>query len=141
MNEAEAQSEYKWEVDEHKQWSEKSPLLSAHAGQKQKLWAMGVNGSNLILKMRCFSCLLRLSLPPEMVEMAQNFYFGNRMVSSIKCHTTGLSTSTQTMICDLANNYRSHLPSPPPATALTSKAVNRLLELGKNNKPPSPHHQ
>ena len=37
VNEAEAQSEYKWEVDEHKQWSEKSPLLSAHAGQKQKL--------------------------------------------------------------------------------------------------------
>ena len=57
---------------------EKSPLLSAHAGQKQKLWNDQIkeNRSRLpILKMRRFSYLLqlRLSLPPEMGEIAQTF--------------------------------------------------------------------
>ena len=37
-----------------------------------------------ILKLRCFSCLLRLSLPPKNGWDGTNFYIGNKMVSSIK---------------------------------------------------------
>ena len=46
-----------------------------------------------ILKMRCFSCLLRLSLPPEMGEMAQIFISEIEWLAALKCRTTGLSTS------------------------------------------------
>ena len=43
-----------------------------------------------ILKMRRFSCLLRLSLPPEMDEMAQSFILEIECLAAIKCRTTGL---------------------------------------------------
>ena len=61
---------------------EKLLLLSALARQKQKLWRDQIKENCLlsqwgwmvpILKTRHFSCLLRLSLPPEMGEMAQTF--------------------------------------------------------------------
>ena len=46
-----------------------------------------------ILKMRRFSCLLRLSLPPEMGEMAQIFISEIEWLAALKCRVTGLSTS------------------------------------------------
>ena len=47
-----------------------------------------------ILKMRRFSCLLRrLSLPPEMDELAQTFIWEIEWLAALKCRTTGLSTS------------------------------------------------
>ena len=46
-----------------------------------------------ILKMRCFLCLLRLSLPPEMGEMAQIFISEIEWLAALKCRATGLSTS------------------------------------------------
>ena len=46
-----------------------------------------------ILKMRRFSCLLRLSLPPEMGEMAQIFISEIEWLAALKCRATGLSTS------------------------------------------------
>ena len=46
-----------------------------------------------ILKMRRFSCLLRLSLPPEMGEMAQTFISEIEWLTALKCRATGLSTS------------------------------------------------
>ena len=46
-----------------------------------------------ILKMRRFSCLLRLSLPPEMGEIAQTFMSEIEWLSALKCRATGLSTS------------------------------------------------
>ena len=47
----------------------------------------------LILKMRRFSWLLRLSLPPEMGEMAQTFISEIEWLAVLKCRATGLSTS------------------------------------------------
>ena len=44
-----------------------------------------------ILKMRRFSCLLRLSLPPEMSEMAQIFISEIEWLTALKCRATGLS--------------------------------------------------
>ena len=35
---------------------------------------VGMNGSNIILKMRCFLCLLWLSLPPEMGDTFSLFF-------------------------------------------------------------------
>ena len=46
-----------------------------------------------ILKMTRFSCLLRLSLPPEMGEMAQTFTSEIEWLTALKCSATGLSTS------------------------------------------------
>ena len=46
-----------------------------------------------ILKMRRFSCLLRLSLPPEMGEMAQTVMSEIEWLAALKCRATGLSTS------------------------------------------------
>ena len=42
--------------------------------------------------MRHFSCLLRLSLPPEMDEMAQTFMSEIEWLAVLKCRATGLST-------------------------------------------------
>ena len=50
-----------------------------------------------ILKMRRFSCLLRLSLPPEMGEMAQIFISEIEWLAALKCRATGLSTSSLEM--------------------------------------------
>ena len=47
-----------------------------------------------ILKMRRFSCLLWLSLPPEMGEMAQTF-ISEIEWPTLKCRTTGLTTSME----------------------------------------------
>ena len=41
-----------------------------------------------ILKMRRFSCLLRLSLPPEMGEMAQIFISEIEWLAALKCRAT-----------------------------------------------------
>ena len=38
-----------------------------------------------ILKMRRFSCLLRLSLPPEMGEIAQTFMSEIEWLAALKC--------------------------------------------------------
>ena len=66
---------YKWEVDEHKQWSKKvrSHRFCWHMLHKNRNYEINENRSCSpwgravpILKMRRFSCLLRLSLPPEM---------------------------------------------------------------------------
>ena len=38
-----------------------------------------------ILKMRRFSCLLRLSLPPELGEMAQTFMSEIEWLAALKC--------------------------------------------------------
>ena len=46
-----------------------------------------------ILKMRSFSSLLRLSLPPEMGEMAQTFTSEIQWLAVLKGHATVLSTS------------------------------------------------
>ena len=46
-----------------------------------------------ILKMRRFSCLLRLSLLPEMGETAQTFISEMEWLAALKCRATGLSTS------------------------------------------------
>ena len=46
-----------------------------------------------ILKMRHFSCLLRLSLPPGMGEMVEIFISEIEWLAALKCHATGLSTS------------------------------------------------
>ena len=46
-----------------------------------------------ILKMRRFSCLLRLSLPQEMGEIAQTFMSEIEGLAELKCRATGLSTS------------------------------------------------
>ena len=46
-----------------------------------------------IFKMRRFSCLLRLSLPPEMGEMAQTFMSEIEWLTALKFRATGLSTS------------------------------------------------
>ena len=46
-----------------------------------------------ILKMRRFSCILRLSLPPEMGEMAQTLMSEIEWLAALKCRATGLSTS------------------------------------------------
>ena len=46
-----------------------------------------------LLKLRRFSCLLRLSLPPEMGEMAQTFLSEIEWLAALKCRATGLSTS------------------------------------------------
>ena len=46
-----------------------------------------------ILKMRRFPCILRLSLPPEMGEMAQTFISEIDWLTALKCRATGLSTS------------------------------------------------
>ena len=46
-----------------------------------------------ILKMRRFLCLLRLSLPPEMGEIAQTFMSEIEWLAALKCRATGLSTS------------------------------------------------
>ena len=45
-----------------------------------------------ILKMRRFSCLLRLSLSPEIGEMAQIFISEIEWLAALKCRATGLST-------------------------------------------------
>ena len=83
---------------------EKSTLLSALAKQKQKLWrgydqikenrSLSPWGWMVpILKMRRFSCRLRLSLPPEMGEIAQTFMSEIEWLATLKCRATGLSTS------------------------------------------------
>ena len=46
-----------------------------------------------ILKMRRFSRLLRVSLPPEMGEMAQTFISEIEWLAALKCRATGLATS------------------------------------------------
>ena len=46
-----------------------------------------------ILKMRRFSCLLWLSLPPEMGEIGQTFMSEIEWLAALKCRATGLSTS------------------------------------------------
>ena len=46
-----------------------------------------------MLKMRCFSCLLWLLLPPEMSEIAQTFISETEWLAELKCHATDLSTS------------------------------------------------
>ena len=46
-----------------------------------------------ILKMRRFSYLLRLSLPPEMGEIAQTFMSEIEWLAALKCRATGLSSS------------------------------------------------
>ena len=46
-----------------------------------------------ILKMRRFSCLLRLSLSPEISEMAQTLISETESLKVLKCRATGLSTS------------------------------------------------
>ena len=43
-----------------------------------------------ILRMRLFSCLLRLSLPPEMGEMAQTFTSEIERLAALKWRSTGL---------------------------------------------------
>ena len=43
-----------------------------------------------ILKMRRFSCLLRLSLPQEMGEMAQTFISEIEWLAVLNCRATGL---------------------------------------------------
>ena len=91
-------------ISQHKQWSEKvrSHVLSAHAGQKQKLWRDQIKENRSlspwgwmvpILKMRRFSCLLRLSFRTEMCEMAQIFILEIEWLAVLKCRATGLSTS------------------------------------------------
>ena len=79
-----------------------SPVLSAQPGQKQKLWRDQIKENRLfspcewkvsILKIRRFFCLLRLSLPPEMGEMAQTFISEIEWLAVLKCRATGLSTS------------------------------------------------
>ena len=45
-----------------------------------------------ILKMRRVSCPLRLSLPPEIVEIAQTFMLEIERLASLKYRATGLST-------------------------------------------------
>ena len=81
---------------------DKSPLLSALAGQKQKLWRDQIKENRSlslwgwmvqILKMRRFSCLLRLLFPPEMGKMAQTFISEIEWLTVSKCRATGLSTS------------------------------------------------
>ena len=42
-----------------------------------------------ILKMTCFSRLLRLLLPPEMGEMAQTFISEIQWLAVLKCRATG----------------------------------------------------
>ena len=69
---------------------EKSPLLSAHAGQKQKIWRDQIKENRSwgwmvpILKMRRFSCLWRLSGYHQKWVIWHKFYIGNRVVSNIK---------------------------------------------------------
>ena len=46
-----------------------------------------------ILKMGRFAYLIRLSLPPEMGEMAQTFISEIDWIAALKCRATGLSTS------------------------------------------------
>ena len=46
-----------------------------------------------ILKMRRFSCLLRLPVPPGMGEMAQIFISEIEWLAALKCRATSLSTS------------------------------------------------
>ena len=91
----------KTQQDEH-------TLLSAHAGQKQKLWRdqMKENRSLSpwgwmvpIFKMRRFSCLLQLPLTPEMGEMVQTCISEIEWFAAIKCRATGLSTGC----CSLRN--------------------------------------
>ena len=61
--------------------------------------------------MRRFSCLLRLSLPPEVGEMAQTFISEIEWLAALKCRATGLSMSrnrldaylTKTLACGLFN--------------------------------------
>ena len=47
-----------------------------------------------ILKMKRFSCLLRLSLPPEMrkIKIAQILISEIEWLAALKCRATGLST-------------------------------------------------
>ena len=45
------------------------------------------------LKTRRLSCLLRLSLAPEIVEIAETFMFKIESLALLKCRLTGLSTS------------------------------------------------
>ena len=45
------------------------------------------------LKMRLLSCLLRLSLPPEMDEIAETFMYEIEWLALLKSRSTGLSTS------------------------------------------------
>ena len=54
--------------------------------------------------MRRFSCLLRLSLPPEVGEMAQTFISEIEWLAALKCRATGLiSYLTKTLACGLFN--------------------------------------
>ena len=46
-----------------------------------------------ILKMRRFSCLLRLSLPPEMGEIAETFMSEIEWLAALKCRATGFVLS------------------------------------------------
>ena len=78
---------------------EKSPILSALVRQKQKLWRDQMKETRSlspwrwmvpILKMRRFSCFLRLSLPLEMGEMAQTFISEIEWLAASKCRATDL---------------------------------------------------
>ena len=65
-----------------------------------------------ILKMRRFSCLLRVSLPPEMGEMAQIFISEIEWLAALKCHATGLSTSLLERRCSANLSDRRRPVSP-----------------------------
>ena len=46
-----------------------------------------------ILKMRRFSCLLRLSLPPEIGEMAQTFISEIELLAALKCRAIRIGST------------------------------------------------
>ena len=60
-----------------------------------------------ILKMRCFSCLLRLSLPPEMGEMAQIFISEIECISCSKCCKLYISETGRRLSDRFAEHLRS----------------------------------
>ena len=53
-----------------------------------------------ILRMRRFSCLLRLSLPPEMGEMAQTFVSEIEWLAALKHHCSLRNEGVQ-QICQI----------------------------------------
>ena len=100
-----ARSDYKWEVDEHKQWSEKGWEVAAFVytcwtktktmkgSNKRKSFVESVGWMVPILNMRRFSCLLRLSLPPAFLFLIlafdHFFFWFSPIFSSSRYITSG----------------------------------------------------
>ena len=85
-----------------------------------------------ILKMRRFSCLLRLSLPPEIGEMAQTFISEIEWLAALKCRAIRIgSTSTFYISISISTLSTQHTTF---ITFVASKSIGLQANLNMQHK-------